>query len=199
MGTPTFRALIQMNVWWLVRKSAFAHMAGRAGREAWRLVKGSERAPPIIVDRDVEDVQWVFERNALPMIRRNALILEDEGIPTIFMLQPMLALERKNLERMPEIERQLFAFNVASWPPNYEDFLLQATPKIAAMIESEVEPTGASFLDLTAIFRESEGQIFTDYAHLTPEGNRILAEVVAGEIVRLMGSRTEVSPEEEVH
>jgi hypothetical protein len=133
------------------------------------------------------------------MIRRNALILEDEGIPTMFMLQPMLALERKNLERMPEIERELFAFNVASWPPNYEEFLLQATPKIAAMIESEVEPTGASFLDLTAIFQESEGQIFTDYAHLTPEGNRILAEVVAGEIVRLMGSRTEVSPEEEVH
>lgn len=190
MGTPTLRSLVQANLWWLFRKSAFMHMAGRAAREAWGLIRGGERADPLDVPQALENVEWVFERNALKMIRRNALILADEGIPAIFMLQPMLALERRNLGRMPEIERELFEFNIASWAPNYEEFLLQATPKIASMIEDAVEPTGASFLDLTDIFPESEGQIYTDYAHLTPEGNRILAEVVAEEVIRVVEART---------
>lgn len=190
MGPPTLRSLLQANLWWLFRKSAFMHMAGRAARAGWGMLRGGERADPLDVPQALEDVEWVFERNALKMIRRNALILEDEGIPAIFLLQPQLALERRHLDRMPEIEKELFEFNIASWAPNYEDFLIQATPKIASMIREAVEPTGATFLDLTDIYPESEGQIYTDYAHLTPEGNRILAEVVADEIIRVIEVRS---------
>jgi lysophospholipase L1-like esterase len=134
----------------------------------------------------------VFERNALRMIERNALILQREGIPAIFLLQPLLLLERDHLARMPQPEKDLFEFNIG-WQENLEEYYVRATPLIARRIEETVTPLGASFLDLTGIYGESEGQIFTDYAHLTPEGNEMLAERVAEAIVRkLQPSPTEV-------
>jgi len=39
-------------------------------------------------------------------------------------------------------------------------------------------------VDLTGIFAHVEGQIFTDYAHLTPEGNRMVADRIMREIAR---------------
>jgi len=36
---------------------------------------------------------------------------------------------------------------------------------------------------LTGIYADAEGQVFTDYAHLTPEANELLARYVSGRIV----------------
>jgi hypothetical protein len=186
MGPPTVRSLIRMNGWWLFRRSAFAHVAIRAGQGLATVVRGRQGdTVPIMVDQAVESLQEVFRSNALTMIERNALILRREGIPALFMLQPMLILERENVDRMPEIERRLFDFNVGSTQPNYEEYMRRATPIVADMVRETVEPLGGRFLDLTGIFERSDGQIFTDYAHLTPEGNRILATHVVEAILAM--------------
>ena len=189
MGPATLGSLVRMNGWWMFRKSAAIHLTARAGRSVKAFLTRGGGPVPIDVDRALVDVQSVFEENALKMIERNALILEHENIPTIFMLQPMLILERANLDRMPEIERQLFEFNVG-WQEGIEEFMHGATPLIARRIEETVTPFGHRFMDLTGIYPESEGQIYTDYAHLTPEGNRILAERVAVEILDMLGAET---------
>lgn len=188
MGPPTVSSLIRANLWWWFRKSAAVQVAGRVARDIKTALSGSS-PPPVHVEEALENVQVVFQNNALRMIDRNAALLRHEGIPAIFLLQPMLILERDRLDRMPEIERELFDFNV-SWQDGFEEFMVQATPMISRMIEETVTPQGHRYLDLTAIYPESEGQIFTDYAHLTPEGNRILASVLADEIVGMLADTT---------
>ncbi len=189
MGPPTLGSLVRMNGWWLFRKSAFFHLLSRVGREAKLLVFRPQRAPALDVPKAVAQQHTVFERNALKMIERNALILRQEGIPTLFMLQPILSLERERMARMPDIEKKLFEFNLSAWPPGYEDFIRQAVPYVAQRTRETVEPLGARFVDLTELFPTSDGQIFTDYVHLTPEGNRRVAERAADEVVALLAAR----------
>ncbi len=45
---------------------------------------------------------------------------------------------------------------------------------------------GGVFIDLTEIYEHADGQVFTDYAHLTPLGNRITARAIAERIVPLI-------------
>jgi hypothetical protein len=184
MGPPTLRSLLRMNAWWLFRKSAFAHVAGRAMQGVLPAI-GRQSPPPMDVARAIDDAQWVFERNALRMIDRNALLLRHEGIPTLFLLQPILALERDRLDRMPVIERKLFDFNLEAERPGYESYIRQIVPIVSARVKETVGAHGASYLDLTQIYSSPVGQVFTDYAHLTPTGNRILAEFIAPEVARL--------------
>jgi len=185
MGPPTTASLLRMNGWWLFRKSAFVHVLARLGRELKPLLGGGGTPTPIDVPAAIAGHRAVFERSALKMIERNALILRQEGIPAIFMLQPILALERERTARMPAIEKQLFDFNIAAWRPGYEEYMRAAAPHVAKRIEEVVTPLGGRFLDLTSLFTTSEGQIFTDYAHLTPEGNRMVARRIADEIIRM--------------
>lgn len=188
MGPPTFASLARMNAWWLFRKSAFVHVVGRAVQAVLPAL-GRTPPPPMDVERAVVDAQWVFERNALRMIDRNALILRHEGIPTLFLMQPVLALERDRIDRMPEIERRLFAFNLEAERPGYEAFIRRLVPIVSERVRETVGAHGASYLDLTGIFTSPVGQIFTDYAHLTPTGNRIVAEHIAPEVTRLLTIR----------
>jgi len=189
MGPPTFYAWVRMNAWWLFRKSAFAHVAIRAGQGLMTVIRGQPELRPIEVEQALGNLEWVFERNALAMIERNALLLQHEGVPAIFMLQPMLILERERLGAMPAVEQELFAFNVDATEPNYEAYIRRATPIVARKVRETVEPLGGTFLDLTEIYEGASEQIFTDYAHLTPLGNRILAERIADTVVALFENR----------
>lgn len=189
MGPPTIGSLVRMNGWWLFRKSAFFHLMSRVGREAKLIVFRPQRAAALDVPKAVSQQHSVFDRNALKMIERNALILRQENIPTVFMLQPILSLERERMARMPEIEKKLFEFNLSAWPPGYEDFIRQAVPYVSQRTRETVVPLGARFVDLTELFPTSEGQIFTDYVHLTPEGNRRVAERMAEEVLSLLAER----------
>jgi len=196
MGPPTLSALIRMNGWWLFRKSAFVHVAVRAAGELKTMLANRGAPPPIDLDSALAQLEVNFRNNALKMIERNALILQHEEIPTIVMLQPLLILEREHLGRMPPIERELFDFN-AGWQGNHEEFMRRATPIISNLIGETVEPLDADFLDLTGLYDESEGQIFTDYAHLTPEGNRILANRVAEAVVARLARESEEASDAE--
>jgi lysophospholipase L1-like esterase len=185
MGEPTLKSLVRMNAWWLFRKSAFAHVAGRAVQALIPALQGGPSPLPIDPDSATAIATEVFDRSARKMLARNALILRHEGIPALFMLQPVLALERDRLDRMPEIERALFEFNLSAERPGYEAYLRRIVPIVSERVRETVVPLGASYLDLTAIYGQPQGQIFTDYCHLTPTGNRLLAAHILPEVIRL--------------
>ncbi|HKG94777.1 MAG TPA: hypothetical protein VKA84_22880 [Gemmatimonadaceae bacterium] len=184
LGDPSIGALVSANGWWWYRKSAFVHVTIRALRNL-KLILTTPRETerhPMDVDKSVANLQQVFPTNALKMHRRIGLILRDENVHPVFMLQPMLILERGK-KPMSGPEQKLFEFNVSSYLPNYEQFAHRSTDFIKERERQMAADVGGQFLDLTGIYDGVEQQIFTDYCHLTPLGNEILANYVAGQIL----------------
>jgi lysophospholipase L1-like esterase len=195
MGEPTLYALIYMNTWWIFRKSALAQVTFRGLRTVKRLVTRRPAQPPLDVDERVTGFRQVFRDNALEMIERIGLILRSEGVVPVFMLQPMLVLERDRLHLTTERGRELFEFNIASYRPRYEDYALRVVPIIREMERKTVERVGGEFIDLTTVFKDVEGQVYTDYVHLTPYGNSIVARHVADRIIPLIAEQVEIQKE----
>ena len=189
MGAPTIKSLMYANGWWLFRKSALFHVLGRAAQIAKQAVTPKPAQPPIPVDSAIAGIQRNFPKDALKMHRRSGLILLDEGVVPVFMLQPMLILERARLTTMPPIERKLFEFDVSSQKPNVETFYRRAVDVVRADEEAMTKEIGAQYIDLTGIYAGAQGQMFTDYVHLTPRANEILAGEVAKRIEPLLAAR----------
>ena len=186
MGDPTLGSLFYVNFWWLGRKSAFAHVALREARVVKQLFDRPNRRP-IQVDSAIAGLQDVYPKNALKMVERIAMLLEQEKVHGVFVLQPMLIMERER-SAMPEIERKLFEFNRVSYLPNYEEFMRRAVPIVRELERPAVEKFGARFLDATPLFKDATGQVFTDYAHLTPSANEMLASFIANNILETIGN-----------
>lgn len=184
LGEPSLYSFAYANGWWLFRKSALVHLLARGLGNVRLALSPRPTRTPINVDSAVASHRRVFPANALKMEERCGLILQREGIIPVFMLQPMLILERQR--KFTPIEQKLFDFNVQSYLPNYEQFALQATDFVRSQMTPMARSVGGTFIDLTRIFESSEGQIFTDYAHLTPLGNQIVADTIAGRILPLI-------------
>lgn len=182
MGKPTFYSLVYMDGWWLFRKSAFANVALRALRGLKKMLGPRPDRTPMDVAKAMEGLQQVFPRSALKMQRRSGAILRDEGVRAVFMLQPMLVLERDHKPMSP-MEQKLFDFNVSSYLPNYETFMHQAVPYVRTQEEGMARAVGAQFIDLTEIYAGVPEQTYTDYCHLTPFANALLARYVGNKII----------------
>lgn len=180
MGEPTLGSLAYGNFWWLGRKSAFVHLALRQARVVKQLLSRPEREP-IVVDSAFAGLRDVFPNNALQMVERIALLLQQENVASVFVLQPMLILEADR-QNMAPIEQEMLAFNRASYLPNYEAYMRLAVPFVRDLERATVEKYGATFIDGTGLFREAEGQVFTDYVHLTPTANERLAREISSRI-----------------
>ncbi|HEX9729012.1 MAG TPA: hypothetical protein VGA37_10950 [Gemmatimonadales bacterium] len=174
MGDPTIKALLASNGWWLFRKSAAAHLASRAARTVVQFVRRDRGPAPLDPDSALAAMRRTFDRSALKMIERIGLILEAEHVHAVFMLQPLLVLERDR-RGAPAVERELFEFNVASYRTNYEEFMRGAVGYVGPAEQAVADEVGAEFIDLTRIYDGVEGQVYTDYAHLTPLGNEVVA------------------------
>ncbi len=48
-------------------------------------------------------------------------------------------------------------------------------PQVAQRLTKDAEVSGYAFRNLTNVFAGMSQQIFIDYCHLTPEGNRVIA------------------------
>ncbi len=191
-GEPTLYSLATMNGWWLFRKFALAHVAGRAARELKVMVtRGGADRTPVNPQQMFADLQQVFPRNAGAMREYAGVILENRGIGAVFMLQPMLILERNRAmaATATPMERRLFEFNVSSYLPNYETFIKLAAPWIAEHQRAMALRVGGTFLDLTTAFANVPGQVYTDYCHLTPAGNDAVAKVIGEHITPLLQAR----------
>jgi len=189
MGEPTLKALAYADAWWLWRKSAAAYVLGRAARMFKLMMTPRGPRTPIDTLAAYAGFERNFGQGPLKMLRRVGLICRDEGVDVVFMLQPMLILERDRLATMPPIERKLFDFNVSSYLPNYEPFITRAVQHVREVEPRMANDVGATFLDLTQIFHGAQGQIFTDYTHFTPLGNQIIARYVAERIKPILAAR----------
>jgi lysophospholipase L1-like esterase len=193
MGDPTLSSFVTMNGWWFFREFALAHVLGRVAREAKVLLTPRGDRSPIDTRREFEKLQTVFRANAGKTHERIAALLRHENVQAVFMLQPMLILERDRAEATP-IEQRMFAFNVESYLPNYEGFMRLAAPWIVGEEAAMARRMGASFLDLTGVFKGVKGQMYTDYCHLTPLGNEVVAAAIATHITPLLSARIAAPP-----
>lgn len=186
-GEPTAYSLAAMNGWWFFRKFALAHVAGRAAQQVKMLLSGPSDLP-MNPDQRFTALQEAFPRSAGRMHEYIGRLLQQENIPAVFMLQPMLILERERTTGTA-LERKLFEFNVRSYRPGWETFMRLSTPWIVEQEKAMASRVGATFIDLTTAFRGVEGQVYTDYCHLTPLGNQVLAGIIAQHVTPLLLAR----------
>lgn len=191
MGPPTAKALVAANGWWFYRKSALGYVLSRALRTLKDIAAAATRGErrPLDVARTVANHRAVFPRNAERMVARNTLLTCTAGVEPMVAHQPMLILERDR-PGMGDFEKKLFAFNVEAYADGYEPFMRQAHAWLSPRLDSVVRGKGGVFVDATGAFAGSRGhQIFTDYAHLTPQGNRELAAYLLPTVLERLRTR----------
>jgi len=102
-------------------------------------------------------------------------ILDLDGVKALFLLQPVLILSHKPLT---DSERKMLLYNLRLDGPLLAYDFEQLYPEIARQMEAAGAKDGFSFLDLTGVFNKTLAQTFSDYCHLTPEGNAVIADSV---------------------
>ncbi|HEV8072325.1 MAG TPA: hypothetical protein VGP76_31700 [Planctomycetaceae bacterium] len=135
-----------------------------------------------------------YTKNAerlLQIVRQYFAVLKADRTPSIFVLQPLLNRTKTNKHLSP-IERQLAEVMVPTASDTgasvdqcalllsyfYDDFLSDALRKAS-------KEFGVEYLDLNAEIAPlgSDVEFYTDYCHLTPEGNRRVAEILGRAIL----------------
>jgi hypothetical protein len=71
------------------------------------------------------------------------------------------------------------------WPENYIEFKNRGRDIVREYLQRSTDKTGSVFIDLTDPFEGVEGDAYTDYCHLSPLGNRVLADYL-GERIETM-------------
>jgi hypothetical protein len=98
-----------------------------------------------------------------------------DGIQPVFLLQPVLLLSHKPLS---DSERRMRAYNLRLDGPSLAYSFEQLYPRMASEMQHAAQADRFSFLDLTSVFDSTSQQTFSDYCHLTADGNQIIAERV---------------------
>jgi hypothetical protein len=112
--------------------------------------------------------QLAFYTHTVQQIRR---ILDLDGVRVIFLLQPEVFLTHKQLT---DSERWMLDDELTMAGRTY--CFQRLFPQIAASMTTVARQEGFVFLNLIDAFDQASEQTFSDDAHLTPEGNRIVAE-----------------------
>ena len=100
-----------------------------------------------------------------------------EGTKTLLVLQPQIAVTHKQLTG---IEAQLLEYWSKVDGPLYTHGFQALYPVLASELSEGAKTQGYRFLDLTGVFDNMREQTFTDYCHLTPDGNRAVADAIFG-------------------
>jgi lysophospholipase L1-like esterase len=109
----------------------------------------------------------------LVQVRHIHAILTQHGIGDLFALQPFLNLTRK---QPAGNERRLRGYVQKVEGPLFVFGLTALYPELSHRLSEDAAKQGYRFLDLTNIFDSATTQTFTDYCHLTSEGDRIIAD-----------------------
>ena len=99
--------------------------------------------------------------------------LAEEGIHGLFVLQPEIILshkpwignEQRLLEYHRKMESRVFLYGFET-----------LYPELGSRLRADAAERGYAFLDLTNIFDGQAIQSYTDYCHLTPTGNSLIAD-----------------------
>jgi lysophospholipase L1-like esterase len=136
-------------------------------------------AAPLGITGLAPDQQLQFNTSAsqldtyLTQIRQLHAMLSLHGIGELFALQPYLNLTRK---QMAGNEERLRRYLQRVESPLFVLGLTALYPELSRRLSADAAKQGYGFLDLTNVFDAASSQTFTDYCHLTPEGNRIIAD-----------------------
>lgn len=190
MSEPSFEAWTKYTGWWLFRKSHFVHVAAKAIRPAWLYLSSINRGRAHInVNEAIENLKKNAQSNFVKMIERNGLILRHEGVPAVFALQPEISFHQS--KKLSRLEQEIFEEMQSHWQENFVEFKNEAKPLVTKLVQEATAKTGAIFVDLTDIYADVEGDVYTDYCHLTPLGNQKLAEALGNAITPLISSQVE--------
>jgi len=187
MGEPTFSAWAYYTGWWLFRKSHFAHVLGKALRNVGLMAGRGHWRPVIDVPEALVNVRENAEANFVKMVERNSLILEHERVDAIFALQPEIAFRQS--KTFSPLEKLIYEEMKSHWPEHYIEFKNAARPLVLESLRQAASVGHAHVLDLTDVYGGVEGDVYTDYCHLTPLGNQRLAEAAAPMVLELLSKR----------
>jgi lysophospholipase L1-like esterase len=137
-----------------------------------------------------------YKKNAgrlLQIVRQYFAILKADHTPSIFVLQPLLNRTKEN-KHLSAIERKLADVMVPAGADAsasvdqcalllayfYDDYLSDALRKTA-------KESGVEYVDMNAEVANlgPDVELYTDYCHLTPEGNRRVAEILGRAILAM--------------
>jgi hypothetical protein len=85
------------------------------------------------------------------------------------------------------LEQRIYQELDTEWQVNFVDFKNRARPIVTEYARLAAESGGALFLDLTDIYGGVEDDVYTDYCHLTPAGNKRLAEYLGEKLLPVVG------------
>lgn len=182
LDSPTVAAWLQYTGWWLFRKSHMVHVAGRTLQPVWQQARKVGRARARIdVDAALKELRVNAEVNFVKMIERSALIVRHEKVVPVFTLQPELVLQQQKV--LSPLERQIYQELDTEWQVNFVEFKNRARPIVTQYARTAAEGAGALFFDLTDIYGGVADDVYTDYCHLTPIGNKRLAETLGEKLL----------------
>lgn len=187
MAEPTADAWLGYTGWWLFRKSHFVHLAAKSARPIWLYVKRIGRThvrKQIDVELALKALKANARMNFVKMVERNSLILKHEGVVGVFTVQPEIVFEQK--KTFTKMENDILGEMKAHWQENFAEYKNRARPIVIDFMKRATSPNGSNFVDLTDPFEEMSEDAYTDYCHLTPMGNRRLAEYLARNILPLI-------------
>jgi lysophospholipase L1-like esterase len=134
-----------------------------------------------------------YEHNAerlLQILRQYFAVLKTDKQRTLFVLQPLLGRTKVN-KKLSETERKFAAVMVPaaadSRTPIDENALLLAyfyDDHLSDAFRKTAEQFGIPYVDLNAEIAGlgPEFEFYTDYCHLTPKGNQLVADILARKI-----------------
>jgi len=184
-NSRSFSSLLAFSHNWIRSNSALIRLAEDRVpgviRNPWRAAPRKKRAPAneaILSDLDPlerKGADWALrEASFFPRVARQIFRIANlDGVVPIFLLQPILILSHK---QFTSAERQMFDYDRASGGPLYTYLFPAAYGRLAGQMSEAAQRDGFPFVNLERVFDGSADQTFTDFAHLTPRGNEIIAE-----------------------
>jgi hypothetical protein len=144
---------------------------------------GADRSEPVPEHVQLSDLTPAAQQRAQDRLRQAGYYaqaaariqhaLEQEQIPAVFSLQPELILSSKPLTAV-EVK---FAHHMRQISRRYTTYMYQELrPAISRLMAESSRRNGSVFVDLGNTFKDIREKTFTDYCHLTPRGDDLIAE-----------------------
>jgi hypothetical protein len=144
------------------------HSAERKTRQVSNPVRFSDLTP-------TEQLRFATARSQLGYythtVKQIHHILDLDGVKAIFLLQPVVFVTHKQLTGS---EQRILEDELTFRGKGYA--FEQLLPEIDAGMTAAARQDGFVFLNLTDVFDQTSDQTFSDDVHLTPDGNRVIAE-----------------------
>ena len=184
-NSRSFSALLAFSHSWVRSNSALIRLAEDRVpglvRNPWR---GAPRNHPASANPatlgDLEPTErkgadWALrEASFFPRVARQIFRIANlDGAVPIFLLQPILILSHK---QFTTVEKRMFDYDRTSGGPLYAYLFPETYRHLAGQMSEAAQMDGFPFVNLETVFDGSADQTFTDFAHLTPRGNEIIAE-----------------------